>query len=49
MKEIVTNKTKDTGTVKPCYQMATLMKDIILMVNVMDRLAQLTCPVQSRA
>lgn len=37
MKAIATNKKKDTDTVKPCYQMATLTKDIILMVNVMGR------------
>ena len=47
MKVIVTNKKKDTDTVKLYYQMETLMKDIILMVNAMDRLAQLSSRVQS--
>ena len=37
MKAIAMNKKKDTDTVKRYYQMATLMKDIILMVNAMDR------------
>lgn len=40
MKVIAMTKKKDTDTVKPCYQMATLMKDIILMVNAMDRYAR---------